>query len=113
MLALCDSAAETVLTGLLIGPHMLVRALTGRRLYHLEAGAEFAKNPLLKLLTRDQRQLDRLTPVARDKLMAQVRDERAASRVRPEGARRMLWNRRDPPRGARRTAQPIPHCLSR
>jgi len=76
VLKLCDDIAETILTGLLIVPHGLVAAAAGSRLHNLEAGADLAKNPLLKFLRRDQWHLDRLGQVSRDKLFAEVREER-------------------------------------
>ncbi|MCX5795632.1 MAG: hypothetical protein NTY77_09080 [Elusimicrobia bacterium] len=79
ILRFSDGVAETVLTGLMIAQHMLAAAFGGPRWHHIEAAADLAKNPLLKLLTRDQWHLDRLSPAAREKLLAKVREERAAA----------------------------------
>jgi hypothetical protein len=96
LLKFCDEAAETVLTGLMIGQRALVSLFRGPRLHNLEAGADLAKNPLLKLLTGDQWHLDRLSPAARDKLFAEVRAERGRAvagqlfPLAPERARQIV-----------------------
>jgi len=73
VLRFCDNAAVTALTGLMIIPHSLVAAFMPSHRYSIEAGGDFAKNPLLRLLKVEPWVLGRLDPVAQQQLMAEVR----------------------------------------
>ncbi|MBI5240752.1 MAG: hypothetical protein HY926_09790 [Elusimicrobia bacterium] len=77
LIEFCDKAAETVLTGLAVLPHLIARVVDGPgRGTGLETGGDLAKNPLLRTLKGDAWALERLDSGAREKLSARVRKVR-------------------------------------
>ncbi|OGR60577.1 MAG: hypothetical protein A2X36_13185 [Elusimicrobia bacterium GWA2_69_24] len=95
LLRVSEAAAQTILTGVLIAPHALAARLAGRggqgaavpeaQLFTfrgggagrgLDAGGDYAKNPLFRHFKKDGWHVDRLSPAAREALYAKVREER-------------------------------------
>ncbi|MCX5795613.1 MAG: hypothetical protein NTY77_08985 [Elusimicrobia bacterium] len=95
-LKFCDQTAQTLYTGLVGAPQVIVAAASGSDTYSLEAGGSYAKNPLMNLLIDEQGHIDRLTAGAKQELYAKVRAERrraVASQpypISPEQASRIV-----------------------
>lgn len=75
-LKFCDDVAATLYTGIVAAPSVFIGAATGSDALSLEAAGSYAKNPLMNKLVGEQGHLDRLTPGAKAKLDAKVREER-------------------------------------
>lgn len=76
VLKFCDNVASTLYTGIIGAGALITTAVTGSDAASLEAGASYAKNPLMSRLIDEQGHLDRLTPGALRKLDERVVEDR-------------------------------------